>query len=228
MLGKTQGDPELIPPNCIFHNYEYTDGYQPREPKVPGQILATMQYIMWESEIAQTVWDIIFQLLHKLGFTGFGTYYTNWNHIFILLDEYDPKNGMIEIIKINILLQAIYQIYSIFLELQRRFTNKNKPTEPQLDDKFVDYLKDETTKQLNNKIRKLIYLTPIFNFLFKKKSIKNTRTREMMPLPYTKYYDLSKEEMQLLSEIWKDMVHFEDNRLKIKPLKWQMKITYPP
>ena len=30
----------------------------------------------------------------------------------------------------------------------------------------------------------------------------------MMPLPYTKYYDLSKEEMQLLSEIWKDMVHF--------------------
>ena len=50
----------------------------------------------------------------------------------------------------------------------------------------------------------------------------------MMPLPYTKYYDLPKEEIQLLSEIWKDMVHFEDNRLTIKPLKWQMKITHPP
>ena len=135
---------------------------------------------------------------------------------------------MIGIIKINILLQVICQIYAIYLELQKRLTNKNKPNEPQLDDKFIDYLKDETTKQLNNKIRKLIYLTPIFNFLFKKKNIKNTRTREMMPLPYTKYYDLSKKEMELLSEIWKDMIHFEDNRLKIKPLKWQIKTTHPP
>ena len=218
----------LVPAECIYYNYEYTPDYQPRHPKPQGRKTANLQHIMWESEIAKLIWDVIFQLLNKLGFTGFENQYNNWNCVYTVIDQFNTDGGISEVIKINLLVIAIYQIYTIYKELQDRFTNKHDPDKPQLNDAYIDYIRDDAIKQLNKKIRQLIYLTPIFNFLLKKRINKNARRREMMPLPYTKFHELTKQEMELLSGVWKDIIHYDTNQLRIKPLKWEISVTHPP
>ena len=182
------GNPILIPANCIYYNHQYNPGFQPRSNKPCGvQKKATLQHIMWESELAMFVWSIIFQLIARIGFTDIKTQYTNWDCIYLLLDEFDIKKGLNEILKINIAVQAIYQLYTTYKELQDRLTNKEDLNKPQLDGNFIDGIKMDMHNQLNCKIRKLIYLTPILNFLLNRKLNKNSRKREMMPLPYQNF-----------------------------------------
>ena len=145
--------------------------------------------------------------------------YYDWNCIYKTIEEFDIKKGSGEVIKINILAQGIYQMYTIYKELQDRLANKIYPEKPQLDDMFIDYIKINSQKQLHNKIRKLIYLTPALDHQINLKLIKDLRKREMVPLPYIKYNELTDREGDLIKEIWRDKVSIEEKKLRIKPFR---------
>ena len=64
-------DPEiLVSPVCIYSTYEFSGNFAPKHPKqhfTPDQAVATYEWVLWDSQLAQHIWNECKRVLAQIG-----------------------------------------------------------------------------------------------------------------------------------------------------------------
>ena len=208
--------PHVILQHCIYHNHTFDANYAPAYASQRLNIDATYDHLLFDCEVAQSVWKELFFVLDQLGHINIQQKLVSWVDIFTLIESDEAVTDIKEIIKINLIARCIYVIYVCHLNLQKAFQKRN---ENPIEDTQVDYMRINAVNRFRAEVESIIYMTTTYEAQLRNRQISSLRQREMQPCVNTRFTKLDARDCQLLSAIWGSMVEVTNRKLKIKPLR---------